>query len=921
MVKTTKLFKKKPTQSNKITKVETLSNLLSLTKDNISGIFDPNGIYNNPFTNEPYQNLYANEMREIKYKGIAEMLPCTYANFAKIWTDLIVYRNKDELIEKITNNQIILAKAGTGVGKTVLIPRIAVHALNYKSKVICTVPKRLLARKNATFIAECMDVKLGEHVGYYYQGAHEINKNGVQTKLIFTTTGSIISRMTGNDPMLSDYDCVIVDEAHERSVDTDQLLLLLKNVCKIRKDLKVVIMSATINLDTFRNYYPKSLFKFGELDAGSETMHVVKQIFMERPADWKKTAVDITIKLLKKTVKGDIMIFVKSAGDANIVIGGIEKAMVDFRNDFIKNRKMSQSRKMTSKKSGTGRVSRTRKSGMKIKSNKELEAESYVINPFCVKLEGSSSKLESDLATSKTKYKDNKDEKGYPYTRKIVVTTNVAESSLTVDGIIFIIDSGYEYEELYEPNTRANGLIENNIAQSAVLQRKGRAGRIEDGFCFHLYSKRDFERFQQYPTPSIEKSDITGTILDIMRMKSADTVKTMRVFLDEFIDPPHERFIINSLKTLEALGAITSIDSHGVITPMGEAITKFRVISPCFARSIIASHFYGVSRAVCDIIALSHSANGRIGNFFIKYYPDKKKGADWNKKEYNRHKNVMKSFEHPYGDYMSMLKAFRLYSKFLSSNNETADKSKNIEDIQIPVEDIIEENIQEEDVKIKPSVRKWCKDNFLNARKLAAIKQMSLQFYRTLQQIMKPYQYEKPKGRELSKQEKAEIKEKISIMEINSVLDELDPDVAISNEPNVDVDVDIDMNMKMQSGGFVRRIEKEEEMAKLEKNVKRFEKEDDNIMMALAIGNFINIATLAKGQRNMYESCFATTKKMCRIDMDSFVKVNPKTVLFEEIFMGSADARMLKLNMVNVLPNNVWERVKSDYGKYIKFCI
>jgi hypothetical protein len=412
-------------------------------------------------------------------------------------------------------------------------------------------------------------------------------------------------------------------------------------------------------------------------------------------------------------------------------------------------------------------------------------------------------------------------------------------------------------------------------------------------------------------------------------MKSADTVKTMRVFLDEFIDPPHERFIINSLKTLEALGAITSIDSHGVITPMGEAITKFRVISPCFARSIIASHFYGVSRAICDIIALSHSANGRIGNFFIKYYPDKKKGADWNKKEYNRHKNVMKSFEHPYGDYMSMLKAFRLYSKFLSNNNEPADKSKNIEDIQIPVEDIIEENIQEEDVKIKPSVRKWCKDNFLNARKLAAIKQMSLQFYRTLQQIMKPYQYEKPKGRALSKQEKAEIKEKISIMEINSVLDELDPDVAISNEPNVDVDMnmnmnmdmDMDMNMKMQSGGFVRRIEKEEEMSKLEKNVKRFEKEDDNIMMALAIGNFVNIATLAKGQRNMYESCFATTKKMCRIDMDSFVKVNPKIVLFEEIFMGAADARMLKLNMVNVLPNNVWERVKSDYGKYIKFCL
>ena len=112
----------------------------------------------------------------------------------------------------------------------------------------------------------------------------------------------------------------------------------------------------------------------------------------------------------------------------------------------------------------------------------------------------------------------------------------------------------------------------------------------------------------------------------------------------------------------------------------------------------------------------------------------------------------------------------------------------------------------------------------------------------------------------------------------------------------------------------------EEEMEKLEKNVKRFDKEDDNIMMALAIGNFVNIAAIANGTRNMYKSCFAIDKKMCRIDMDSFIKDNPKIVLFEEIFMSSLESRMLKLNMVNMLPNNVWERIKNEYGKYIKFC-
>jgi HrpA-like RNA helicase len=977
MVKT-KTAKTKNSKSVTSAKSEkSVTTLLSLTKDNVTGIYDPFGLYNNPLTNEPYKNLYGDQIKDIK----GEILPYTYANISKIWTELIVYENKDALVNTIANNQIILATAGTGVGKTILIPRIALHALNYKGKVICSVPKRLPARENATFIAECMDVKLGEHVGYYYQGENQTNKNGISTKLIFTTTGSIISRMTGSDPMLSDYACVVVDEAHERSVETDQLLLLLKKLCKIRKDLKVIIMSATIALENFRNYYPASQFKYGEVDAGSETTHKVTQYFMERPKDWKITAVDITMKLLKKTRDGDIMIFVKSAGDANIVIGGIEKAMGDFRNDFIKKRKLelmksgSGSRRGSGSGSGQTRKnggkgsrsvgSRTRKTGGKttggkttrynsgVNLQKQLESESYAtINPCCVKLEGSSPKEESNLATSSTLYKTKKNEKGYLYTRKIVVTTNVAESSITVKGIIYIIDSGYEYEDTYEPNTRARALLENNIAQSAVIQRKGRAGRIDAGYCFHLYSKRDFEGFQKYPTPSIEKSDITGNILDIMRMKDADTVKKMRVFLDEFISPPHEKFIINSLKTLEALGAITTLGDDGIITPMGLAISKFRAISPCFARSIIASHFYGVSRSMCDIIALAHATGGRIGNFFIKYYPDKKKSAEWNKKELYRHKNIMKSFEHPYGDYMSMLKAYRIYLALERKQGDDAKMDAKMDDAKMDagamdmkmddgkidagadagvLDDI---NPVVEDIKIKPSVRAWCRDNYLNPRKIANVRQVSMQLYRTLQDIIKPYQYEKPKGqgRTLSKKELVELKEKISIMEVNSVLSELDGGLGgvgrvavggVASGGGSDSGFDNDDNDEFieQNGGFIRRIAKEEEMEKLESNVKRFEKEDDNIMMALAIGNFVNISIIAKGQKDMYVSCFAIKKTPCKIDRDSFVRGNPKIVLFEEIFMAAVDARILKLNMVNVLPNNVWERIKNDYGKFIKFCV
>ena len=212
------------------------------------GLEDVQGLNPNPLTGEPYQNLYT----DATWIGTANNEPRTYSNISKGWSSKIVYNNRQKLYDSIANAQVILATAGTGVGKTILVPRIALHAFDYKEKVICTCPKRLPARSNAEYIAACMDTPIGEHVGYYYQGTNMTNRNNIDTKLILTTAGSILSRMTGTDPTLADYKCVIVDEAHERSVQTDQLLLLLKRLCLKRRDLKVIIMSATIDLQRFR---------------------------------------------------------------------------------------------------------------------------------------------------------------------------------------------------------------------------------------------------------------------------------------------------------------------------------------------------------------------------------------------------------------------------------------------------------------------------------------------------------------------------------------------------------------------------------------------------------------------------------------------------------------------------------------------
>jgi pre-mRNA-splicing factor ATP-dependent RNA helicase DHX15/PRP43 len=301
--------------------------------------------------------------------------------------------NKDKIIETISQNQVILLTAGTGVGKTVLVPRIALHVFNYGEKVLCTIPKRMSTFLTADFVSKCLDSKLGEHVGYYYQGTNQVNKNGIESKLIFTTTGSLISSMTGADPLLSDYKCIIVDEAHERSVQTDQLLLLLKRACIKRPDLKIIIMSATIDLDRFRDYYPASQFQFGEVDGGSELSFPITDFWVDKkPTNWMEKTIEYTMKILKSTPSGDIMIFVKSGGDGNRLCGMLETAMALYRKELTV--------KLTNMNSK--------------QTSEEIKKAIYAINPICIKLEAKSTKEEQNLAKEEYLYKSLKDSYGNP---------------------------------------------------------------------------------------------------------------------------------------------------------------------------------------------------------------------------------------------------------------------------------------------------------------------------------------------------------------------------------------------------------------------------------------------------------------------------------------------------------------------------
>ncbi len=635
------------------------------------GILDPLGKKDNPLTNKPYENLYKEEKQFEFPPGSKKMHDYTYKNISKIWTNLIVYKKRLEMIKTIKNCQVSLIKAGTGVGKTVLLPKFALHAGNYKDKVICCIPKKIITLETADFAAKCLDVKLGAEVGYYYKGDRNVSD---KTVLTFTTIGSLFSRITGDDPLLKDYKIVIIDEAHERSIQTDFTLLLIKEILEKRKDLKLVIMSATIDLNKFRNFFKK--FKFGEVDAGSETTYKITSYFAkEKILNWKESAINIIIKILKETKKGDILVFVRSGNDGKMLCKLLSDA---------------------------------------------INIKDY--NPFCVQLESKSSKRlhpvsqipQSKYATHEILYKSHPDRhKSYPYTRKVVMSTNVAESSITVKGIVFVIDSGLEFVDKYNPRNMCRSLLDEFVPQSAVKQRMGRAGRTQPGTCYHLYSKNQFMTLQPFPTPDIQKSDLSSEFLDLLRMDSIKTVPKLKEYLSKLIDPPVSVFVNNGINILESLKCI----ENNKLTEIGVMITHFRGIKPLYAKAIIISHFLECKRNLIDLIALLILTDSRFNDIFT--VRDKVKVKDI---------FIYKDSEH-----LTLLNVIKEYNKNLeTSSSELSRLARDHKSNRI---------------------YHWCVNNHINFKTISQIKEKAINITQILNKVLKEFPKFKIKVPKLSNED------------------------------------------------------------------------------------------------------------------------------------------------------------------------
>ncbi len=937
------------------------------------GIFDPHGENINPLSGLPYQNLYIDD-KPIKYDSgplEGKQVPNTYRNWSYIWTNLPLYVKVGEIINSIRNHNMTIIKAGTGTGKSFLAGRICSQAFNFQKKILMTLPKKILARETAQMTSRSCDVLVGEEVGYMFKGAYEIDKNGKESKIIFTTTGTLVRRITGDDPLLREYSCIIIDEAHERSVQTDQIILFLKKALAERSDLKVVFISATLDEQLFMNYFKDYSCNLVELPPTIATFPVQDIYEKKVPEDWQKTALEKVMMILRSGECGDILVFIKSGADGR-------KMMDALRPQF-----------------------------------KMLPDQNE--NPFMTILDASVTKEEQEYATKEFDYLTHPDaDPARPFTRKIVFSTNVAESSLTVKGAVFVVDCGLALEDLYEPRRDANALLEKFVSQSAIKQRRGRVGRTKPGICYHLYSEAEMKKFPEFPIPSIQKSDLTLDLLDMMKIEYVKNVGDLKKLLASMISPPSQIFIDSALHNLFANGAITSKSDDGTITDLGRAYSQFSGLSIQMARAIIASYYYHCKYDVIPIMVIMMDIDGRMDGIYARFKPRYKMNEAEFAKEVKAYEKKQHQFDSASGDFMTIYNIYQAFREYMripktlapeptgpmngagKNNNNNGNETNNVPEV-IPIEQLTK--------KTEADARRWCIENgisprvFVDSRNKKSWDKVGNEVRKienTLMKIVSPpelrrmyFEKYKEEGgiankRQLEKEIEASKKEskmivpaedrinapeidKVSIQDksvmnevveggakkkskskkskrsrsphyedhsqvINSYNESREDYKALNYSPNTSKESIQNKSMMneiaMRGGGpslIQQYIQYGGYNAKPFEinyfpNAVMYEKKEDNILASIAHGYYTHMVKHIN--KNFYSTCFPLEPVMCYPDMNSTVslKAKPKYLIYNELFMLRENQPTLKLNIVNKLPAKIQADVKTFYGKLIENC-
>jgi HrpA-like RNA helicase len=559
------------------------------------GIFDEEFLYPNPLNNEPWGTNYK------LYKEVHKNRIRTLAS----------YTDAKNIFDVIRNNQVILITMGTGAGKTVMMPKIMLHYFAYQKKIAITIPRKSITETAGIYGADTLDCELGKEVGYRH--GSERTKSSEETMLLYTTDGTIKGKMTSTDPDLSEYYSIIIDEAHERNVNIDILFSLLKNLCKKRPEFKLVIMSATVDTNVFKNYFEKNglTFKHYHVATSDETpKYSIDKIFLEYPISKKDSPVYMEKyidHILKNTNDGDIIAFVNTMSPAIKIIEALEK-----------NRKK------------------------------------YNGNPCFIAYSSSAPSEEQKLA----KDKDETTNKPYymtkGYTRCVIIGTPALESSFTAPGqMVYVIDSGLAKDVWYDPNKFAYVSDTVYVTRSSIIQRQGRTGRICSGQAYMMYTKELFDGLKEYNDPTILRSDITNDILVIMSLPTTKNLPKTLEFMEDMLTPPTVESIEAGLKLLFNYSII---NSKGDLTEVGKAITTLGKLGPEISRMLIVSYYFN---CMDDIILLATMLISTQNKDLSEYI--KPPGMNSTSEDRDLYRRKMDKFKHPMGDHFVLINILKSY--------------------------------------------------------------------------------------------------------------------------------------------------------------------------------------------------------------------------------------------------------------------
>ncbi|MYM68443.1 ATP-dependent RNA helicase HrpA [Pseudoduganella sp. FT55W] len=454
--------------------------------------------------------------------------------------DLPVSGRRHEIAEALQNNQVIIVSGETGSGKTTQLPKICLElGRGQKGLIGHTQPRRIAASSTAKRIAVELGSPLGEHVGFKVRFADTLQK-GASVKLM---TDGILLTETQSDPLLKAYDTIIIDEAHERSLNIDFLLGYLKQLLPRRPDLKIIITSATIDADRFARH-------FGTPEKPAPVIEVSGRLYK--------------VEVRYRPIESDVPAGANAAAIANAEGKGARTAAAREKRDL-----------MDAVVDGVDELARIGSGDILVflPGEREIRDAAEALrkhHPPHVEILPLFARLSAE-----------EQERVFKLTnaRRIVLSTNVAETSLTVPGIRYVVDAGLARVKRYSYRNKVEQLQIEPIAQSAANQRAGRCGRVADGVCIRLYDEQDFLQRPKFTEPEILRSSLASVILRMKTLHLAD-VETF-----PFIEPPLARAIADGYQLLQELGAV---DEYNQITPLGKKLAKLP-LDPRVGRMILAA--------------------------------------------------------------------------------------------------------------------------------------------------------------------------------------------------------------------------------------------------------------------------------------------------------------------------------------------